>query len=169
MPNPLARPTVDEATPASSVAWIRQLFVVVFFSHVSVALAFALLLRLIAGSSASNPNVPVAIVVAVGAMVQWFFALVFSLGSFRTIDAVRQRPDDDGPPKLSPERRLERLAGHGWFTAVMLSSPAWFLAFGFATGQPLVANAIAALFLTLGYAIGQLQAGAAVRKALPAE
>jgi hypothetical protein len=149
------------------VAWLRQLFVVVFFSHVSVALAFALGLRLIAGNEADNPNMPVAIVVAAGAMVQWFFALVFSLGSYRTIDTVRRRADDDTPPEISPARRLERLAGHGWFTAVMLSSPAWFLAFGFATGQPLVANAVATLFLALGYAMGQLQVGAAVRKALP--
>ncbi len=175
--------------PGSAAAVLRAAFLAVFAAQVVVATVLVGVLALVAGRQ-DNPSGWVASVALLGSLGQLLLGIVLTAtgvqqagraarrmrldhlgGDGDASDDVAVVPDgetrDDEADDDGPERRL-RVArsaalSNALLSAVLLSTPAWFGAFAWVTGQT-AATLVGIAGMTLsGYAFGVLQAGPLAR------
>lgn len=175
--------------PGSAAAVLRAAFLAVFAAQVVVATVLVGVLALVAGRQ-DNPSGWVAAVALLGSLGQLLLGIVLTAtgvqqagraarrmrldhlgGDGDASDDVAVVPDgeasDDEADDDGPERRL-RVArsaalSNALLSAVLLSTPAWFGAFAWVTGQT-AATLVGIAGMTLsGYAFGVLQAGPLAR------
>lgn len=164
-------------TPGSAAGVLRGAFLAVFAGQVAVATLVAGVLTVVAGRQ-DGASGWVAAVTLLGSLGQVLLGIGLTAAGVRqTGRAARRlrldRPDAGEPgdeeerPDDGPERRLRvaRTAAmsNALLSAVLLSTPAWFGAFAWVTGQTAATLVgIAGLTMT-GYAFGVLQLGPLAR------
>ena len=147
---------------------LRGAYLAVFAGQGVAACLVALAVTLVAGRSAAPSNW-VAGTVLLASSAQLLLGLAVSAYGARQVRrtaafATLAHSDDSdvaSPEELASGLHRARSAAlsQALFSAVLLSTPAWFAAFAWATGQTTVSLAAFAGLLTLGYVFGALQFG----------
>lgn len=143
---------------------LRGAFLALFAAQTAVALLVALAVVAFAGrhDAPSAAVAGVAIAAAVGQML--LGAAITVVGVRNAAAAARPRPDDPEDVALRRRSTARRSAlSLALLAAVLASTPAWFAAFAWATGQRLVTIAVVGAVLGLGYGFGALQMGTLAR------
>lgn len=143
-----------ELSPRAAAAVLRGGFLAVFAGQAVVAMVVALAVAMAAGRQQA-PSATVAIVSVAASLGQLLLGVaITSLGVRQVRVASHDRP-----------RSVARRAAlsHALLSSVLLSTPVWFAAFGWLTGQSLLALATVVALASLGYGFGMLQLGPLAR------
>lgn len=143
---------------------LRSAFLAMFAGQTAVALLVALAVVAIAGQHEA-PSAAVAGVAIAAAVGQTLLGAAITVMGVRNA-AAAARPRVDDPEEVALRRRstARRSAlSLALLAAVLVSTPAWFAAFAWATGQRFVTIAVVGAVLGLGYGFGALQMGTLAR------
>lgn len=144
----------SELSSGTAAAVLRGGFLATFSAQAVVAMTVALVVALAAGRQQA-PSATVAIVSVAASLGQLLLGIgITSLG----VRQVRTASHD----RSQPLARRAALS-HALLSAVLLSTPAWFAAFAWLTGQSLLALAAIVALALLGYGFGMLQLGPLAR------
>lgn len=152
--------------PGSAAAVLRGAFLATFGAQALVAGVVAGVVALTAGRQ-DAPSGWVSAVVLLGALGQLLLGLAIGAYAVRQTGRAARRlrlgdltpdADDDESARRVRTGRTAALSS-ALLSAVLLSTPAWFLAFAWVTGQgPVTLTGVLAV-VALGYAFGVLQQG----------
>lgn len=149
---------------ATALTTLTRAFLAAFTIHLGVITLVTLAAALLAGRQ-DAPNPLLTWVLLIAAYGNLFLAILIanvgqsaarrSAVTTTNPDAVRE---EDSKAQRDRRHALRRSAlAQTLFTTVLLTTPGWFLAFAWLTGQPLGTLLALILGLTLGYAFGLLQ------------
>lgn len=154
----------DPLTRATANRVLTLAFLGAFVGHVAVVTVVAVAIALVAGRQ-DAPNALltwVLLAVAYGNLaVATLIAAVGQRAARQGVDrpshADDVRADQAGPDRARRHAQRQSALAQTLFVTVLLTTPGWFLAFAWLTGQPLGTLLALMLALASGYGVGLLQ------------